>query len=136
MTFEGDYNVSRASAGRQGARVYFARQRAFPADGHGPGEQAGPDPDGRASDESPSFAPNGRIILYATDVDNRGVLAAVSSDGRFRQRLGIQAADVREPSWGPFLVTDGGDGLPLRPQSREHPGRSLLVCRALERRSS
>jgi len=54
-------------------------------------------------DESPTFAPNGRIILYASDDDHRGVLAAVSSDGRFKQRLGIQAADVREPSWGPFL---------------------------------
>src|SRR6266571_4159208 len=54
-------------------------------------------------DESPTFAPNGRMILYATDVDNRGVLAAVSSDGRFRQRLSVQAADVREPSWGPFI---------------------------------
>jgi len=55
-------------------------------------------------DESPSFAPNGRIILYASDNDNRGVLAAVSSDGRFKQRLGIQAADIREPAWGPFLA--------------------------------
>jgi TolB protein len=54
-------------------------------------------------DESPTFAPNGRIILYASDVDNRGVLYAVSSDGRFRQRLGIGAADIREPSWGPFI---------------------------------
>ncbi len=55
-------------------------------------------------DESPTFAPNGRIILYASDNDNRGVLAAVSSDGRFKQRLGIQAADIREPAWGPFLA--------------------------------
>ena len=54
-------------------------------------------------DESPSFAPNGRMILYASEVAGRGVLAAVSSDGRFRQRLTVQAADVREPAWGPFL---------------------------------
>ena len=54
------------------------------------------------SDESPSFAPNGRIILYAADAGSRGVLAAVSSDGRVKQRLSVQAADVREPSWGPF----------------------------------
>jgi TolB protein len=53
-------------------------------------------------DESPSFAPNGRLLLYATDMGNRGILAAVSSDGRVRQRLSIQAADVREPAWGPF----------------------------------
>ena len=53
-------------------------------------------------DESPSFAPNSRMILYATEVAGRGVLAAVSNDGRFRQRLTVQAADVREPAWGPL----------------------------------
>jgi TolB protein len=55
-----------------------------------------------ARDESPSFAPNGRMILYATETGGRGVLAAVSSDGRIRQRLSVQAADVREPAWGPL----------------------------------
>lgn len=55
-----------------------------------------------ARDESPSFAPNGRMILYATDAGGRGVLAAVSSDGRVKQRLSVQAADVREPAWGPL----------------------------------
>jgi TolB protein len=55
-----------------------------------------------AKDESPSFAPNGRMILFATEVGGRGVLAAVSTDGRVKQRLSVQAADVREPSWGPF----------------------------------
>lgn len=54
-----------------------------------------------ARDESPTFAPNGRMILYASESGGRGVLAAVSSDGRVKQRLSIQAADVREPAWGP-----------------------------------
>ncbi len=53
-------------------------------------------------DESPSFAPNSRMILYATEIGGRGVLAAVSSDGRIKQRLSVQAADVREPAWGPL----------------------------------
>jgi TolB protein len=53
-------------------------------------------------DESPSFAPNGRMILYATEVRGRGVLSAVSSDGRVKQRLSENAADVREPAWGPL----------------------------------
>ncbi|MDP2810227.1 MAG: Tol-Pal system beta propeller repeat protein TolB [Rhodocyclaceae bacterium] len=56
-----------------------------------------------AKDESPSFAPNSRMILYATEVGGRGVLAAVSSDGRVKQKLSIQAADVREPTWGPYI---------------------------------
>ena len=51
-------------------------------------------------DESPSFAPNGRMILYATSVGGKGSLAAVSVDGRVKQRLKDSGGDVREPSWG------------------------------------
>ena len=54
-----------------------------------------------ARDESPSFAPNGRMILYATNVGGKGTLAAVSTDGRVKQRLTDNGGDVREPSWGP-----------------------------------
>ena len=54
-------------------------------------------------DESPSFAPNGRMILIATEIGGRGVLSAVSIDGRIKQRLTISAGDVREPAWGPFI---------------------------------
>ena len=53
-------------------------------------------------DESPSFAPNGRMLLYATSQGGRNVLAAVSADGRVKQRLSVQAAEVREPAWGPY----------------------------------
>ncbi|MFD0739169.1 Tol-Pal system beta propeller repeat protein TolB [Lysobacter koreensis] len=53
-------------------------------------------------DESPSFAPNGGMILYAAREGRRGVLYAVSSDGRVRQRLVLADGDVREPAWGPF----------------------------------
>lgn len=56
-----------------------------------------------SQDESPSFAPNGRVILYATKVRGRGALAAVSSDGKVRQRLSdATGGDVREPAWGPL----------------------------------
>ncbi len=56
-----------------------------------------------SQDESPSFAPNGRVILYATKVRGRGALAAVSSDGKVRQRLNdATGGDVREPAWGPL----------------------------------
>ncbi|MCP4408916.1 MAG: Tol-Pal system beta propeller repeat protein TolB [Gammaproteobacteria bacterium] len=53
-------------------------------------------------DESPSFAPNGSMIIYATDHRDTAVLAAVSEDGRVRQRLTLQEGDVREPVWSPF----------------------------------
>ena len=54
-------------------------------------------------DESPSFSPNGRMILLATVIGGRGVLSAVSADGRVKQRLTATTGDVREPAWGPFL---------------------------------
>lgn len=55
-------------------------------------------------DESPSFAPNGRMIIYATEEKFRGVLSAVSVDGRARQRLSLKKGDVREPVWSPYQV--------------------------------
>jgi len=54
-------------------------------------------------DESPSFAPNGSMILYATREGDRGVLSAVSSDGNVRQRLILSEGDVREPAWSPVI---------------------------------
>ncbi|MBC7711191.1 MAG: Tol-Pal system protein TolB [Rhizobacter sp.] len=53
-------------------------------------------------DESPSFAPNGKLIVYASVYNGKGILAAVSADGRVKQRLGASNADVREPAWGPL----------------------------------
>ena len=103
LTFEGSYNVSpRFSPDgksftfiqRNGGRFNVAvqdlatRQVQVLTDG--------------VIDESPSFAPNGRMILYATEVRGRGVLSAVSSDGRVKQRLTEEAGDVREPAWGPY----------------------------------
>ncbi len=53
-------------------------------------------------DESPSFAPNGAMIIYATMGARGAELAAVSADGRVRQRLALQQGEVREPAWGPI----------------------------------
>ena len=53
-------------------------------------------------EESPSFAPNSRWVMYATRSAGRDSLMAVSIDGRTKQRLSSDAADIREPTWGPF----------------------------------
>ena len=50
-------------------------------------------------DESPDFAPNGTMILYASQDKGKAVLAAVSTDGRQKQRLALSDGEVREPSW-------------------------------------
>jgi len=53
-------------------------------------------------DESPSFSPNGKMVLYASTRGNNGFLFAVSIDGRAKHKLSDQAGDIREPVWGPF----------------------------------
>ncbi|MFZ9038553.1 MAG: Tol-Pal system beta propeller repeat protein TolB [Gammaproteobacteria bacterium] len=53
-------------------------------------------------DESPSFSPNGRMVLYASTRGNNGFLYAVSIDGRAKHKLSDQAGNIREPVWGPF----------------------------------
>lgn len=53
-------------------------------------------------DESPSFAPNGHMIIYTTTGARGTALAAISIDGSVHQRLALQDGEVREPVWGPF----------------------------------
>jgi TolB protein len=54
-------------------------------------------------EKKPSFAPNGKLVLFATESLGRGILATVSSDGRVKQKMIPQQGDIREPMWGPFL---------------------------------
>ncbi|MBT7334558.1 MAG: Tol-Pal system beta propeller repeat protein TolB [Gammaproteobacteria bacterium] len=54
-------------------------------------------------DESPSLAPNGTMLIYATQDQGRGILAVVSIDGSVKYRLPSSSGDVREPAWSPFL---------------------------------
>jgi TolB protein len=100
VTFEGAYNVSPALSpdGRMLAFVHQRDSRFHIAvmDLNSRQTQVLTD---TVHDESPSFAANGRLILYATLVNDRGVLATVSVDGKVKQRLS-QSGDLREPAWG------------------------------------
>lgn len=53
-------------------------------------------------EKKPSFAPNGKLIMFASEARGRGILATVSSDGRVKQRIFSQSGDAREPVWGPY----------------------------------
>lgn len=54
-------------------------------------------------DDSPTVAPNGTMLIYATRQQGRGVLMLVSTNGRVRLPIPTAQGDVREPSWSPFL---------------------------------
>lgn len=58
---------------------------------------------GSGSDDSPSLAPNGKMVLYGTRYAGREMLGLVSIDGRVKLRLPSQEGDVQDPSWSPYL---------------------------------
>ncbi|MDD5334138.1 MAG: Tol-Pal system beta propeller repeat protein TolB [Rhodoferax sp.] len=55
------------------------------------------------ADEHPSFSPNGKQIIYATELDGRHALMTTTLDGATRAKLTGNSGDIREPSWGPFI---------------------------------
>ncbi len=105
MTFDGNYNArpSISADGRSMAMIHRGQQGGF--------RIAVQDLERRSlrvlgegnNDESPSFAPNGAMIIYAARRGFRGVLAAVSTDGRVRQALETETDTVRDPAWSPRL---------------------------------
>ena len=54
-------------------------------------------------DKKPSFSPNGKLILFASEARGRGILATISNDGRVKQRMFTQVGDAREPVWNPHF---------------------------------
>lgn len=105
LTFAGRYNA-RAAFSPDGSRLAFVHDRSQ-GDYRIAVMEIGGDESvevltNGSLDESPTFAPNGRMILYATTERDRSSLAAVSVDGRFRQRLSIDGAGVRDPAWSPW----------------------------------
>jgi len=103
LTFSGNYNVS-PRLSPDGKKLVFIQQNgsAFRVMLQDLDTNQIQNMSDNALDESPSFSPNGRMILYASRVSGKGVLALVSADGRVRQKFSTQAGDVYEPAWGPL----------------------------------
>ncbi len=103
ITFAGSYNISPAISPDGRSLAYIARQgnvfRLHLQDLSGGAPQPLSD---TGDDESPSFAPNGRLIIYASRAQGRDVLMTTTLDGKIRARLVSTTTDVREPVWGPF----------------------------------
>jgi TolB protein len=55
-----------------------------------------------SADENPSFAPNSKLLVYATQQQGREALMTTTLDGKIKARLAGQGGDIREPDWGPF----------------------------------
>ena len=104
ITFKGTYNVSPRISPDGNTLVFISRRdgsdQVYAMDLTSGQELKLSDTN---RDESPSIAPNGRYVLYATQSGRRGSLGIVSTDGKVKQKLTIQAGDIREPTWGPFM---------------------------------
>lgn len=102
LTFDGNYNTSaslspdgKLMAYIQGTGNVYRIALMTLASGNYQVLTSGPE------DESPSFAPNNSMILFASEDKNHAVLSAVSTDGKDKQTLSYTAGEVREPAWAP-----------------------------------
>lgn len=103
ITFNGSYNVSPAISPDGATLAYVSRQGSLfrvtlqdLASGKVRSLTESP------HDDSPSFAPNGRLLVYASKDQGRDVLMTTTLDGRIKTRLLITGTDMLEPAWGPF----------------------------------
>lgn len=101
VTYEGDENAS-ASFDYEGRRMVMVNQGGKVAIMNADGSQFKLLTNAKF-DESPSFSPNGDMVLYSTELDYEPALVVSSSDGRVRTKLEYVSGDVREPSWSPLL---------------------------------
>lgn len=103
ITFSGGYNISPSVSPDGRWLAYISRVggafKLHVMDLVGGGVSAITD---TSADEKPSFAPNSRLIVYATQQQGREALMTTTLDGKIKARLAGRSGDIREPDWGPF----------------------------------
>lgn len=103
VTFTGSYNISPAVSPDGKTLAYISRVNgAFRLHVMELASGAAVAITDTSSDESPSFAPNGRLIIYATTQQGRESLMTTTLDGRVKTRLAGPSGEIREPDWGPL----------------------------------
>jgi len=103
VTFGGSYNIS-PSLSPDGKQLAFITRQggAFKVSVQDLEAGSARQLSDTTDDERPSFAPNGRLIVYASRVRGADVLMTTTLDGKIKSRLVVSSGDVREPCWGPF----------------------------------
>ena len=103
ITFTGSYNISPALSPDGKYMAYISRVGgAFKLQVMDLASRANNQITDTSADESPSFAPNSRLIVYATQQQGREALMTTTLDGKIKTRLAGANGDIREPDWGPF----------------------------------
>ncbi len=103
ITFNGTYNISPAISQDGRWLAYISRANgAFRLHVMNLADGVISSVTDSSADESPSFAPNGKMLVYATQQQGREALMTSTLDGKVKARLSGQQGDIREPHWGPF----------------------------------
>ncbi|MCC2633893.1 MAG: tolB [Ramlibacter sp.] len=103
VTFTGTYNISPALSPDNRWLAYISRiNGAFKLQVMEIASGNAQSVTDTTADESPSFAPNGRLIIYATRQGGTEALMTTTLDGKIKARLPGKGGDIREPDWGPF----------------------------------
>lgn len=103
VTFRSDYSISPSVSADGKMLAYISgRGRGYQLYLHDLTTGAERALSAASHDESPSFAPNNRYVVYSSNTGGRGSLTVVSTDGNTRYSLSTKMSNIREPAWGPF----------------------------------